>query len=191
MAQDFGFYGGPGLFFFVPLLSTAALFLIVLLVAVFLVRPAQPDRHGRRPYAVYLFSVVFVSVLTLLGAAGFLATALAETATDEAGPFGVTCPTPLAVREGIVRGVPPEQKPDGAAPPGAAGVSPVSPETEPFTDLPPPPDVVKRCFPEPSPGADVAPGAILAGLIGAAAAAVLLFHAREAGRLIAKEASSG
>lgn len=183
MAQDFGFYGGPGLFFFVPLLSTAALFLIVLLVAVFLVRPAQPDRHGRRPYAVYLFSVVFVSVLTLLGAAGFLATALAETATDEDGP-PVVCPQPARpsaeFRVEVESVVPARPVP----PPGAKPAPPEAPPS-PVRFFP------EQCFPSEPVRSDVAPGAILAGLIGAAAAAVLFVHAREAGRLIAKEASSG
>jgi hypothetical protein len=64
-----------GIEFLVPLV-------LILLIVVLVARQGGNDRHGRRPYAIYLFLVSFISVITLLGAFGFLAAAIGNQATD-------------------------------------------------------------------------------------------------------------
>ena len=67
--------------------------LLLFLIVVFVVRPGGSDRHGRRPFAVYLFVASFVSLMTVLGALGFLGAALGDAVADTGSlGGGVVCP---------------------------------------------------------------------------------------------------
>src|SRR2546425_5803368 len=88
---------GPGLFLGFAVLGTAVPFFIILLIVVFLLRAPTPDRRGRRPYATYLFSVIFVSLFTALAGLGLLGAAIAEAATGTGPAVSVSCSTGTTV----------------------------------------------------------------------------------------------
>lgn len=93
-------FGEPGiLFFLLPILSSALVFLVLLAVVVLLVRPGGPDRRGRRPYAVYLFAVIFVSLFTAVGSVAAVAVELGQ---QVAPGFGETGPAINAAVIGAV-----------------------------------------------------------------------------------------
>ncbi|MGH2372037.1 MAG: hypothetical protein ACRDIC_00955, partial [bacterium] len=81
----------PGLFFFLEILGGALILAVLVGIVVFLVRPDAADVRGRRPYAVYLFVVVFASLLTLLGAVAALAGTLGVAVTHTGGGEGQRC----------------------------------------------------------------------------------------------------
>ena len=57
--------------------------LVLILLVVLVVRQGgSNDRHGHRPYAIYLFIVTFISLITVLGAIGVLATVIGNQATS-------------------------------------------------------------------------------------------------------------
>lgn len=181
-------FGGPlALFFFVPVLLAGVSFVVLLVVVVILVRPEREDPRGRRPYATYVFSTMFFSVLVLLGALGGLAVGIGDAIADTGGG-GATfrcegySQAYLERSSGAeTQGVTPEASPfPGFDRPGVE-ISPVPFPTA-FSETQP-----EECRTVPA-GSATAALAIHATLIAAAAGAVLLFHVNRARELIAKEA---
>jgi hypothetical protein len=183
-----GPFGYPGIFVVLQIVGSALIIALVVGVVVFLIRSDGNDVRGRRPYAAYLFVVMFASLLTLLGAAGALAQSVGIAITDIGGELGQRCTFSATAR-------PLQAFPE---PPSIGTIT-----TSPFpilTALPAPTlratlEPVPQPFPLPreecfSIGASGQGGpAARAGIVGAVAAAVLAFHAVQARRLIAKEVS--
>lgn len=214
------FFGGPfGLFFLVPIMLVGMAFVVLLIVVVLLVRPEQADPHGRRPYATYVFSTLFASVLVLLGGLGGIAAAIGSAVSGTPDGGGVECATAVtggieerSMRARATRAASPTPEPTIVFPSLVEPAQPevrreriqierVSPEATPLfrqqngLETPfPPTSIVPVRQPEcryPSSGSLAGALAIRAGLIAAAAAAVLLFHADRARELLAKEAFHG
>lgn len=193
--------GGPfGLYFLWPVLFAGLVFLVLLVVVVLVLRSDRPDRHGRRPVAVYLFSTIFVSLfVTLAGIAGIAAAAggaIGDSTTECA-----TLTSLVAAREGQVEPSPfplptVEPVPPGFRPPDfGEAPEPVFPSAFPLPDDFAP--ILPTVEPEPPvtecpPAGDFATGlAIRMGLLAVAGGAVLFFHVDRARELLAKEASDG
>lgn len=163
-----GPFGFPGIFFFLEIVGSALVIALVVGIVVFLVRSDAADVRGRRPYAVYLFVVMFASLLTLLGAAGALAETLGVAITHTRGGGGQSC-TFSATAEPL-QAVPEGQDPDRVAP---------IPRQFPAQQ--------EECVSFGASGQG-APAA-RAGIVAAVAAGILAFHVTQARRLIAKEVS--
>lgn len=188
---------GP-LFFLLPVVAASALFLVLLVVVIFLVRQADPDPHGRRPYTIYLFSVIFLTLFTAVVSLGLIGVAAAQAITDTGG-FGegsYRCVTTLRSSSApiVVQPQRPPQPPPPPPPPRFT-IPPIPPppvptfSPEPFpTGAPEPfkPDV--PC--DEGPSAATAPLAIQAALFAVAAGALLYTHVEEAKKLLAKEAEN-
>lgn len=164
------------LFFLLSTLVPAAIFVVLLLVVVYLVRPAGPDPRGRRPLAIYLFAVMFVLVLVLIGGVAALG---AAAGTAVAGG-GIECETEFSQPRITLTAVPfpddPELPPEEFPPPPRADVRPIRPSP------------VQRCFP--ASRSDAGAALAIQGVVLIAAAGTALFvHADEARRILAKEAS--
>lgn len=180
--------GYPGIFVVLQIVGSALVIALVVGIVVFLTRSDGNDVRGRRPYAAYLFVVMFASTLTLLGAAGALAQTVGIAITDIGGERGQRCTFSATAR--------PLQ-----AVPEAPSIGTITASPFPImTELPAPTfrataEPVPQPFPLPreecfSIGASGqgAPAA-RAGIVAAVATAVLAFHAVQARRLIAKEVS--
>lgn len=182
-----GPFGFPGIYFFFEIVGSALMIAFVVGIVFFLVRSDAADVRGRRPYAAYLFVVMFFSLLTLLGASGALSRSLGVAITHTGGGGSRQC-TFSDTAESIA---PPAE---GQAP-GIVTVSPVPGGSIPAPQfsfrprvLPPPrPVPVQRCFSIGASGQGAA--ASRAGIVAGLAAAILAFHAGQARRLIAKEVS--
>lgn len=78
--------------FLVYLFPLAFLVLIVLVVASVFRSRGEGDEHGRRPFAVYLLVVMFISLFTLVGSVHQIVSTLVDEAvgtTDLPGSFGL------------------------------------------------------------------------------------------------------
>ncbi len=149
-----------GVLEFIPLVLLG---LIVLAIANATSGRQEPDPTGRRPYAIYLVSVIFVALFALLFAATAIVSALVqlplhdEVSYDALG--GVTVAPGMASGSATVT----------APPPGSAG--PEAVEVAPLTQVP---DADK----------DHIRQAIQSVLMGIIAGLLLLFHARRLRELI-------
>jgi hypothetical protein len=103
------FYAFGGFFPFGILL----LGVVVLAIAALVGRRAAPDPTGRRPFAIYLLSVMFITLLTAAGAVAQIGGTLANLVKDEPDvPTPILEPIPpVATLEPVE--IPPEQ--DSAA----------------------------------------------------------------------------
>jgi amino acid transporter len=189
---------GP-LFFLLPVIVASALFLVLLVVVIFLVRQADPDLHGRRPYTIYLFSVIFLTLFTVVVSLGLIGVAAAQAITDTGGFGGGSygCVTTLRSFSSspIVEQPQRPPQPPPPPPPPRFTIPPIPPPPvptfsfEPFpTGAPEPfkPDV--PC--DEAPSGTTAPLAIQAALFAVAAGALLYTHVEEAKKLLAKEAEN-
>jgi hypothetical protein len=107
------FYAFGGFFF--PF-GVLLLSVVVLAVAAVVGRRAAPDPTGRRPFAIYLLSVMFITLLTTAGAVAQIGGTLANLVNDEPDvPTPVLEPLPpVATLEPIE--IPPESVPAGFVP---------------------------------------------------------------------------
>lgn len=184
-----GPFGFPGIFFFLEIVGGALVIALVVGIVVSLGRSDAADVRGRRPYAVYLFVVVFASLLTLLGAAGALAETLGVAITHTGGGEGQRC-TFSATAE-TLESVP-EVQPPGIITTSPFPNSPVPGPTVSFrttvAPIPRPfPAQQEQCVSIGASGQGAA--AARAGIVAAVAAGILAFHVAQARRLIAKEVS--
>ena len=146
------FFGG--IEFLIPL---ALILLVVLIVR----QGGGNDRHGHRPFAIYLFIVSFISLVTVLGAIGFIATVIGNQATNSRSfVTGEQCTASFSG--------------SGSDLNGGQSFGPVTPVPAPQ----------ENCQPT---GPSDAPVAIRAGLIALVAGGVLWFHATQARALLDKE----
>ena len=138
--------------------------LVLILLVVLVVRQGGNDPHGHRPYAIYLFVVTFISLMTMLAAIGFLATVIGDQATNSrAFVTGEQC---SASSSG-----------SGSSDLSGGQIVPVPPQ-----EIPVP--TQENCQPT---GPADAPVAIRAILIAFVAGGVLWFHATQARALLDKE----
>jgi hypothetical protein len=104
------------------LLGPVALVAVVLLIAMALADRREPDPTGRRPYAVYLFVVTFISTFVVLFAATAVVSSLADLALPEGGrPWAVSLPE---------EGPPPAVPAEGSELPRVAELRPFDPDRE-------------------------------------------------------------
>jgi len=189
-----GPFGFPGIFFFLEIVGSALVIALVVGIVVFLVRPDTADVRGRRPYAVYLFVIVFASLLTLLGAVGVLAATLGVAITHTGGDRSQQC-TFSATAEALPS-LPEVQTPNTVT----VSPFPIRPVPGPALSFQPSVSPLPRPFiPQPFPtqqeqcvsigAAGQGAAAARAGIVAAVAAVLLVFHAVQARRLIAKEVS--
>ncbi len=183
-----GPFGSPGIFVFLEIVGSALVIALIVGIVFSLVRSDAADVRGRRPYAVYLFVVVFVSLLTLLGAAGALANTLGGAITHTGGGGGQRC-TFSATAEAL------EAVPEVRVVPGITS-SPFPIETVlPPSTFRPTLAPIPRSFPvQREQCVSIGPSgqgaaAARAGIVAALAAGILAFHVVQARRLIAKEVS--
>lgn len=80
--------GGFGLLWSV--LPIALIALVAFVIVAVVGRRREADPRGRRPYAVYLLAVMFVSLLTLVAGLGQIGSALASGITEAGGVWAVT-----------------------------------------------------------------------------------------------------
>jgi NhaP-type Na+/H+ or K+/H+ antiporter len=146
-----------GVLEFIPLVLLG---LIVLAIANATSGRQEPDPTGRRPYAIYLVSVIFVALFVLLFAATAIVSALVQLPLNDQVSYdalgGVTVAPEVATGSATV-----------TAPP----IGPVGPEAAPLAQLP---DADK----------DHIRQAIQSVLMGIIAGLLLLFHARRLRELI-------
>ena len=167
---------------FIPLVVIG---LIILAVANTASGRQDPDPTGRRPYAIYLVSVIFVSLLMLLFSATAVVSELASLAVggDEIRPYAVLEEGGYGSSSGtsVVTAPPPQQVGGSKVQPSPLPPN-VTPEPLPAPDEVPPPRPIP--IGDSGPNNERIRGAILAGLIALIAASVLRFHARRLRELI-------
>lgn len=153
------FYAFGGFFFPFGILLLGV---VVLGVAAIVGRRAAPDPTGRRPFAIYLLSVMFITLLTTAGAVAQIGGTLANLVNDEPD-------VPIRVPEPVPEPLPPVAT---------------------FEPVEIPPESVSGGFLPASPDPTVSQ--ILEGLlVGLLAAAIFEFHRRWWNVILRAEAGSG
>jgi hypothetical protein len=109
-------------FFFPFGLVEIGLVVLVVVALILVGRRIAPDPTGRRPFAIYLLSVMFLTLFTTAAAVGQIGSTLADLVKDEhvvEPPVAPPIPGPVATLEPIEQ-IPRESRPVGgflAAPP--------------------------------------------------------------------------
>jgi hypothetical protein len=97
-------------FFFPFGLVEIGLVVVVVAALVLAGRRVAPDPTGRRPFAIYLLSVMFIMLFTIVGAAAQVGRTLADSVNEEPAiepPVAPPVPGPVATLE-PVEAIPPE-----------------------------------------------------------------------------------
>jgi hypothetical protein len=162
--------------------------LIVMAIGAFSSDRREPDPTGRRPYAVYLFSVVFVTLFIVLFSGISVVSSIVRIALPETDVFsqsfgygGSSAGFGSKVAP-IPAGVPYAPAPNQPAPPYATlrPIAALQPGQETPTLSPNEAPLVQRYNPDD----ERIRSAVQAGLVAIASGLVLLFHARRADELV-------